>query len=133
MRTPDFERDGWCLEDGEARARKSPKTFQIPPRWVRKALEPGDFAQLIFRISLDNEDDDEAESVERMWVIVRGRTSNGYMGMLNNQPATISENELFWEGTELPFEPHHVIDARKGNEESLGLALAPPPIPWLRH
>ena len=96
-------------------------------------MEPGDFAQLIFRISLEDEDDDEAESVERMWVIVRERTTKGYMGMLNNQPVTISENELFWEGTELPFGPHHVIDARKGNAESLGLALAPSPIPWLRH
>jgi uncharacterized protein YegJ (DUF2314 family) len=131
MRTPDFELDGWCLEDGEARARASPKTFQIPPRWVRHALEPGDFAQLIFRIAVD--DEDGPEEFERMWVIVRERTPGGYMGVLNNQPGSIGENDLFWFGTELPFEPKHVIDVSEGNAESLGLAQTPAPIPWLRN
>jgi hypothetical protein len=131
LREPDFERDGWRLEDGEARARKSPKTFQIPPRWVREALEPGDFAQLIFRIAVD--DEDQSEEFERMWVIVRERVRGGYMRLLNNEPASIEENDLFWLGTELPFEPQHVIDVREGNEESAGLARSPAPIPWLRN
>jgi hypothetical protein len=65
-----------------------------------------------------------------MWVIVRERTATGYMGILNNQPATITENDFLWLGTELPFEPRHIITARPANEASLAIARAPSPIPW---
>lgn len=65
-----------------------------------------------------------------MWVIVRERTAGGYIGMLDNTPATIEENDEFWVGTELPFEFRHIIDAKPGNEYSVGLAILPPPIPW---
>jgi len=30
MREPDFDRDGWCLEDGEERHREAPDKFWIP-------------------------------------------------------------------------------------------------------
>ncbi|MGY8676765.1 hypothetical protein Q2941_02975 [Bradyrhizobium sp. UFLA05-153] len=83
MRTPDFERDGWRLGDGEERHRATPETFQIPDLAVRKLLQPGDYAKLIFEIVVEGE---EHPSVERMWVIVRERKANGYVGMLANQP-----------------------------------------------
>ncbi len=124
---PDVERDGWCLDDGEERHREAPETFIIPELEVRKRLQPGDFAKLIFRISLGG---DEDVSVERMWVIVRERTPAGYIGMLDNEPSAIAENEELWVGTELPFEYHHIIDVRHGNEKSAALAKAPAPIPW---
>ncbi len=130
MRTPDFEIDGWCLEDGEERHRAAPETFHIPDEELRSGLEPGEFAQLIFRIALDN--DKEPESVERMWVIVRERTATGYMGVLDNQPATVVENDTFWVGTELPFEPRHIISARPANAASDEIARMPAPIPWVR-
>ncbi len=104
MRSPDLERDGWCLDDGEERHRAAPKTFQIPDEDIRRGLIPGEFAQLIFRILVDP-DDEDPYAVERMWVIVRERTATGYMGVLNNNPATITENDFLWVGTELPFEP----------------------------
>ena len=130
MRLPDLERDGWCLDDGEARQRAAPTTFQIPDEDIRAGLQPGDLAQLIFRIVVDPDDEEDPESVERMWVIVRERTETGYMGVLNNKPATIGENDFLWVGAELPFEARHIISARNANDASLKLALAPAPIPW---
>jgi hypothetical protein len=102
MRAPDFVKDGWCLEDGEELHREAPATFFIPDLALRMLLQPGDLAKLIFKIAVEG---DEYGAVERMWVIVRERTPTGYVGMLDNEASSISENGQFWRGTELPFEP----------------------------
>ena len=65
-----------------------------------------------------------------MWVIVRERTHEGYLGMLDNAPASLVENATFWVGAELPFAARHIIDIRLGNEVSAAAASKPPPIPW---
>jgi uncharacterized protein YegJ (DUF2314 family) len=121
MKEPDFEVDGWCLEDGEERHRVNPHSFWIPNREDRERLRQGDLAKLIFRISLN----DEAEPVatERMWVIVREHSSEGYIGVLDNEPRSISENEWFWRGTEVPFKAQHVIDILIMNEKAAETAL----------
>jgi hypothetical protein len=130
MRRPDFNIDGWSLEDGEEYHRRAPTTFPLPDLEVRQILQPGDFAKLIFKIAVDN--DDEPEAFERMWVIVRERTSDGYLGMLDNEPSAIEQNGEFWEGSELPFEPKHIIAVQHANSESAKLASQPAPIPWAR-
>jgi hypothetical protein len=130
LRTPDLHRDGWCLEDGEVLRGQAPDTFQIPNLFVRRFLQPRDFAKLVFKISLEGEDN--RESVERMWVIVRERIEGGYVGILDNNPDTIGENDSLWSGTELPFEPRHIIAAHHGDADSRRLAAEPPPIPWDR-
>ena len=130
MREPDFIIDGWCLEDGEEYHRRAPMTFPIPDLEVRQILQPGDFAKLIFKIAVDN--DEEPEAFERMWVIVRERTSEGYFGMLDNEPSAIQQNSEFWEGSELPFEPKHIIAIQQANAKSLLLANQPAPILWGR-
>ena len=129
MRAPDLKKDGWCLGDGEQISREAPETFFIPDLTLRKILRPGDFAKLIFEIAVEGE---EHAAVERMWVIVRERTPSGYIGMLDNEPDSISENDEFWLGTELPFEYRHIISVEHGSEESIALAWAPVPIPWDR-
>jgi len=129
MRGPDFERDGWCLEDGEERHRAAPASFHVPDLAVRKLLQPGDLAKLIFKIAVEG---DEYGAVERMWVIVRERTATGYVGMLDNEPNSISENGQFWRGTELPFEYRHIIAVADADEASIALARAPVQIPWDR-
>jgi hypothetical protein len=129
MRAPSFARDGWCLEDGEQRHRDAPATFFIPDLALRKILQPGDVAQLIFRIAVEG---DEHGAVERMWVIVRERVPGGYVGMLDNDPDTIGKNDRFWCGAELPFEYRHIIDVIHADEASIALAKAPVPIPWDR-
>ena len=129
MRAPDLEKDGWCLHDGEQRSREAPETFLIPNLALQEILQPGDFAKLIFEIAVEGE---EYPAVERMWVIIRERTPSGYIGMLDNEPDSISENNKFWVGTEMPFDYRHIISVRRGDEASLALAKAPVPIPWDR-
>ena len=127
MRAPDFLKDGWCLEDGEERHREAPATFSIPDFELRRRLQPGDLAKLIFKIAVEG---DEYGAVERMWVIIRERTPDGYVGMLDNEPDSISKNDQFWRGTELPFEYRHIIAIGHADEETIALAKAPVPIPW---
>lgn len=129
MRGPDLLTDGWCLEDGEKRHAETPVTFLIPDETIRQNLQPGDFAKLIFRISLEG-DDQPSSVIERMWVIVRTRTSSGYLGVLDNNPASISENDTLWSGVELPFEPRHVISVQPGDEYSRVQAAREPVRRW---
>lgn len=124
MREPDFEHDGWCLEDGEELHREAPETFWLPELKDRQSLQPGDLVKLIFRISVDNEE--EPVAVERMWVIMRERVGEHYLGILDNDPYAIEENEEFWSGIELPFAPRHVIDIDRAD---VAEASQPVPLP----
>lgn len=129
MRLPDWEIDGWCLEDGEQIHHEAPDTFWLPPLAQRTALQSGDLAKLIFRIAVQGH---EPVSVERMWVIVRSAILGGYVGMLDNEPDAIAENDELWLGTELFFEYRHIIQTGSGNEKTRHLASEPVPIPWTK-
>lgn len=128
MREPDFHNNGWCLDDGETRHAEAPDTFWIPDRRARESLQPGDLAKLMFRISVAHED----VAVESMWVVVRERTSSGYLGILDNDPYAIAENDEFWSGTELPFSAKHVINIEEQNSKSVALAREEPRWRWQR-
>tara|TARA_R110000787_G_C13179494_1_gene421674 strand:+ start:166 stop:561 length:396 start_codon:yes stop_codon:yes gene_type:complete len=130
MREPDLQIDGWCLEDGEVYHADAPSTFWIPEREDRENLQPGDLVKLIFQISLD--DPDEPIAVERMWVLVRERLPEGFLGLLDNDPSAIGENDEFWSGIELPFQTRHVIDIDRGDNSTLALALREPRRSWSR-
>jgi hypothetical protein len=130
MREPDFELDGWCLEDAEERHRESPKTFWIPALEDRRRLGPGDHAKLIFRIAVD--DPAAPAAVERMWVLVRERAGEGWFGLLDNHPRAIAENDEFWSGVEIPFASRHVIDIEPGDESTLARAMEEPLRRWPR-
>ena len=128
MREPDFDVDGWCLEDGEALHREAPETFWLPEPERRDALQTGDLAKLVFRISVDNEE--EPVAVERMWVLVRGRVGDHYFGVLDNDPYAIEENDELWSGVELPFAARHVIDIDPADEATRAQAAEPPRRAW---
>lgn len=130
MREPSWEIDGWEIDNGEQCHAEFPETFWIPSREARERLQPGDYAKLIFRISLDSEDD--PVSVERMWVLVRGRVGSTYFGLLSNEPEAIEENDELWFGTELPFRAEHVIDIQPADQESIDIAGRPPRRAWPR-
>jgi uncharacterized protein YegJ (DUF2314 family) len=130
MREPDIEVDGWCLDDGEAYHAEAPDTFWIPDRESRESLEPGDLAKLIFRFNVD--DAEETVAVERMWVLVRERVPGGYLGVLDNDPDALEENDEFWSGIELPFAPHHVINISSRDEATIELATEEPKRRWPR-
>jgi hypothetical protein len=129
MRAPSFESDGWQLLDGEQRHRESPKTFEIPDLALRKILDVGDFAKLMFEMMVGPEG---KTAVARMWVIIREQIPGGYIGMLDNEPGAIAKNDRFWAGSELPFEYRHIIAVDHGDEKSVAIARAPVPIPWDR-
>jgi hypothetical protein len=128
MREPDFELDGWCLDDGEARHREAPETFWIPALEDRERLGPGDLVKLIFRIAIDKEV--EPVAVERMWVLVRERVGGAYLGLLDNDPSALAENDELWSGVEIPFEPRHVIDIDPADEATEAKAKEPPTRRW---
>ena len=128
MREPDFDEDGWCLDDGEEYHQVSPDTFWIPELKAREVLQTGDLAKLIFRISVG--DPEEPVAVERMWVLVRERTPGGYLGILDNNPDAIEENEKFWSGTEIPFAARHVISIDERDENTTALASQEPRRRW---
>ncbi len=130
MREPDIDLDGWCLEDSEARHREASETFWIPTREQRETLKPGDLAKLVFHIAVDN--DEEPVAVERMWVLVRGRVGEHYLGILDNDPHAIEENDEFWSGIELPFSARHVIDIELADDATRALATKPPMRAWDR-
>src|SRR5690349_6126239 len=129
LRAPDLHRNGWRLLDGEQLNREGPETFHIPDLALRRNLQLGDFAKLVFEIALQGE---KYPSVERMWVVIRGRTPNGYLGVLDNEPDCIAENDSFWLGAEVPFDHRHIIAVQGSDEASVALAKAPVPIPWDR-
>ena len=126
MRLPNHDKDGWCLGDAEVSHRKYPKTYWIPDVEKRRNLQTGDLVQLVFRINLKVGPD------ERMWVIVREVTRDGYIGMLDNVPFTLYENKSLWVGSEFAFAARHVIDCQPATKKSLAAAKAPPAIPWAR-
>ena len=128
MREPEIESDGWCLENGEHYHANAPTTFWIPDLQQRESLEPGDLAKLIFQIRVD--DAAEPVAVERMWVLVRERINGGYLGVLDNEPSAIAENDEFWLGTEMPFAPHHIIDISEKDPKTIELAKGEPRVRW---
>jgi len=99
----------FTLDDGEQINAEAPDTFQIPSRADREALVSGDIVKLIFRIESDTE-----ANVERMWVIVKERTANGYRGILDNDPYCTKEISA---GLALQFKPEHVIQIHSHAKE----------------
>jgi uncharacterized protein YegJ (DUF2314 family) len=91
----------YVLDNGEELNREHPDTFWIPLRDERENLLPGELVKLIFRISLEEE-----QHVERMWVIVKERVANGYIGVLDNDPYCTTELQS---GEQIEFRPEHII------------------------
>ncbi len=77
---------------------------------------------------MDNADENVA--VERMWVLVRERTADGYLGVLDNEPDAIAENDEFWLGSELPFSAKHVINIEERDANTMALASKEPRTRW---
>jgi len=91
----------YTLDNGEGLNKESPETFFIPPRAQRETLLPGELVKLVFRMSFE-----EDVQIERMWVIIKSRTDNGYIGTLDNDPLCTKELQA---GAEVVFGPEHII------------------------
>lgn len=91
------------LADGEAKQAAAPRSFFIPTRSEREALQQGDYAKLLFEVV---DPAPGAPGAERMWVQVLGRTDGNYVGALTNVPGSITTISA---GDRVDFGPEHVI------------------------
>lgn len=101
-----IKNDSWELEDGEAKNNENPTSFFIPSIDSRKNLLPDDKAKIIMRIRTINDKDVEEDNVEGMWVIVREKTEDYFVGVLDTSPDCTDEIKM---GMEVVFEPRHVV------------------------
>jgi hypothetical protein len=102
-----LEVDGWRLLSGEEQSARYPETFHMPARKERESLTPGDGVQLMFDIESRENGRLIDRGVDRMWVIVKRRIGDGYIGVLDNDPGR--DGHLLSEGLPLRFGPEHVI------------------------
>jgi hypothetical protein len=102
-----IEENGWVLLSAEEHAAAAPNTFLIPPRSTRESLSPGDGAKLLFDIETREGGRIIDRGVHRMWVIVKSRTAEGYIGVLDNDPGA-AWNLTLREGDSVFFAPEHV-------------------------
>jgi hypothetical protein len=102
-----IEENGWVLVSAEERAAAAPNTFQIPPRATLESLSPGDGAKLLFDIETREGGRIVDRGVDRMWVTVKARTEDGYIGVLDNDPGA-AENLTLHERDIVVFRPEHV-------------------------
>jgi len=114
-----LDEDGWTLDDGEQAHAQYPDTFWIPNSHDRHTLKPGDLAKLRFILGLADDEGNEEEATERMWVAVEHCLGGCYRGRLTNQPASTDEVLV---GMAVWFEARHVLDIlrqeeRNGREE----------------
>jgi hypothetical protein len=104
---PTIHEDGWALVSAEGHAATFPETFLIPSRAERESLSPGDGAKLLFDIETKEHGRVTDRGVDRMWVIVKGKTAEGYVGVLDSNPGT-ADNLKLHEGDVVVFGPEHV-------------------------
>ena len=104
---PSRDADGWMLVSAEERHAAHPETFQIPSRTDRETLVPGVAAKLLFHIETKEASQVIDSGVDRMWVIVRAVTREGYLGVLDSDPGQ-SEGLNLREGDVIVFGPEHV-------------------------
>ena len=104
-----IENDCWMLLSAEASAAAAPDTFLIPSRSERESLKPGDAAKLLFDIEAREGGKVAIRAVSRMWVIVKSITTDGYLGVLDNDPGTAEDLNLF-PGDLVTFGPEHICD-----------------------
>jgi hypothetical protein len=100
--------DGWTLQSAEERHAQNPGKFEIPSRTRRETLVPGDAAQLLFDIETRSGGQVVDRGVDRMWVVVKKRAGDLYVGVLDSDPGH-AEGLTLRPGTELLFGPEHVV------------------------
>lgn len=104
-----FEEDFWQLRSGEKAHLENPEDFWMPSLEERTNLKRGDGVKLIFDFQAFNENGNLHIGGERMWAIVKEKIGDFYLGILDNQPASIGEDFLN-KNSEIYFKTEHIID-----------------------
>lgn len=92
---------------------KAMKAYLLP-RKDREGLEVGDFAELVFEVSVEA----HVPVAERMWVEVMGVDAKKYSGFLRSAPDTRDMQEAVQWGDLIEFKPIHVAAIRKSKDET---------------
>lgn len=104
----------WQIDDITELAKESKYTFYVPPKSVVEKLAIGNFAKVIFRFQSD---DPTIPKAERMWVEIKERKGNQFIGDLANMPRYIKDLAI---GDEIEFETQNIINTDiKSEEENL--------------
>jgi|GEM_PF-980014 len=98
-----FSTRSWRLSDAQKLADEYPYTFHKPSSQGVEQLRPGDRIKLIFNFKTD---DSEAPGAERMWVEIREISNEKFEGVLDNDPAYITDLKC---GDPVTFAEKHVI------------------------
>ena len=106
---PTIEKDGWTLLSAEERSIAAPDMFSIPTPNMRGSLQPGDAAKLLFDIETRINGKVVDRGSERMWVLVRSKSADGYVGVLDNDPG-VADNLNLRAGDVIVFGSKHVCD-----------------------
>jgi hypothetical protein len=104
-----IENDGWTLISAEDRHAQHPDTFHIPSREARESLVRGDAAKLLFDIETRDGTRVIDRGVDRLWVIVKGRTGGDYIGVLDSDPG-FAEGLNLHTGQLITFRPEHIAE-----------------------
>jgi Uncharacterized protein conserved in bacteria (DUF2314) len=107
---PDFHRDGFFLHNGVELAKLFPATYEIPSTELRYGLKEGALVKLAFRFEAPGAVEKDYDT-ERMWVTVRERFGDHWIGELDNDPRF---NSAVSAGHRFHFHPDHVIDIWSG-------------------
>jgi len=105
----DSTKGGWKLISAEDRNEAHPDSFHIPTRQKRESLKPGEAAKLLFYIETEEKGRIVDRGVDRMWVIIKARSEEGYVGILDNNPG-VAENLRLREGDLITFGAEHVAE-----------------------
>ena len=129
VRMATFGADNWQLRSGEASHAASPQTFSIPSATERLRLTRGKAVKLIFEVEVEHPDGSLIIEAERMWVIVRDVLPDGFIGILDNKPASFdpADDVYLRFGCEVPFAAEHVIDIADPPQGYVDWQLGQPP------
>jgi hypothetical protein len=93
----------WYLGNAEEEHAAHPRSFFIPSAAERATRAPGDLVKLLFFMRNPSPDGMQAE---RMWLEVKSRDGDWYVGVLTNQPVGIKDLSL---GDDVAFRSKHII------------------------
>ncbi len=119
-----IDRDGWRLISAEERNASHPQTFQIPSRGARASLAPGDGVRLLFDIETREGGRVIDRGVDRLWVIVKQRSGERYVGILDSDPG-FAEGLNLRAGDAITFGPEHVADIDRPPREYVSNKYGP--------
>ena len=102
---PDFERDGFYLENAVMRAKLWPQDFVIPSEDERHRVHARQTVKMDFTFALESQPK-EGDETERMWVVVKERVDDHWIGVLDNDPRF---HDAIESGHEFHFHPDHIV------------------------